>query len=420
LKSHTGPTARARAARLARPTCVERLEGRTLLAAAPGAQLAADINTGTGMTFYSGGVDVNGTLLFRSPDALWRSDGTAAGTVPVRTGLYLEFDSFYGGMFAAGGKAYFLARSDPLEAAPRGLWVSDGTAAGTRMLFSSETLLPAAAAGNSVYFWRWGAEGGLWKSDGTDAGTVRVRDMAANAAAQSMAYNPADGRVYFNAIAAGTGLELWSTDGTDAGTRLVKDINPGPADGSVTNVTASHGKVFFSATPAGSAQAQPFVTDGTAAGTVMLKKIASFTNITPSGYTPAGPNANAAGRTVFTAAGHLYSTDGTPAGTVQLDTNQSPEPRDLTRSGNTVFYSANQRLWATDGTAAGTKMLSNATTGVPSNPLRMVDLNGTLLFRSGSGGAGRAGTSPKCRWIIALASATSKSPATASVALPLA
>lgn len=96
------PASAARAAHARSP--VERLEPRTLLAVYPGAQLAADINFGTALTEFFGGADVNGTLLFRSPDTLFRSDGTAAGTVPVRTGLYLQDGSFHPTV-AAGNKA---------------------------------------------------------------------------------------------------------------------------------------------------------------------------------------------------------------------------------------------------------------------------------------------------------------------------
>src|SRR5947208_2830594 len=37
-----------------------------------------------------------------------------------------------------------------------------------------------------------------------------------------------DGTFFFVADDGSTGLELWKSDGTDAGTLLVKDINPGP------------------------------------------------------------------------------------------------------------------------------------------------------------------------------------------------
>src|SRR5205085_6628222 len=85
-----------------------------------------------------------------SSPALYRSDGTKAGTLPVRT---LAQRTPIGAM-VAGDRLYFAAGSD--SSGNTSLWTSDGTAAGT------VDLLPSSAAdtnpsnltlaGTNVYF----------------------------------------------------------------------------------------------------------------------------------------------------------------------------------------------------------------------------------------------------------------------------
>ena len=68
------------------------------------------------------------------------------------------------------------------------------------------------------------------------------------------------------------GEELWKSDGTDAGTVLVKDINPGPEDGSISNLTAFDGELLFEADD-GSSGDELWKSDGTETGTVLVKDI---------------------------------------------------------------------------------------------------------------------------------------------------
>src|SRR5262249_1725539 len=154
----------------------------------------------------------NGTLFFTADDVvfgreLWKSDGTAAGTVPV-SGL-----------------------------------------GGSNLTNVNGTLFFTADGGN-------GTE--LWKSDGTTAGTTLVKDIYPGGAWSYVyqypqgywQYTPysswpanltnVNGTLLFTA-SDGNGRELWRSDGTAAGTVLVKDINPGsssyPSD--LTNVNGT-------------------------------------------------------------------------------------------------------------------------------------------------------------------------------------
>src|SRR5262249_6160142 len=82
------------------------------------------------------------------------------------------------------------------------------------------------------------------------------------------------GTLFFAANDGTNSLELWKSDGTAAGTVLVKDINPGGGNnGSLPNhLTAVNGTLYFTAfVPATGIEL--WKSDGTAAGTVLVKDI---------------------------------------------------------------------------------------------------------------------------------------------------
>src|SRR5689334_5427015 len=99
----------------------------------------------------------------------------------------------------------------------------------------SSTPENAVAVGNVIYFiandGRHGKE--LWKSDGTGPGTNMVKDIYPGVGS----LDPEDiypgeltnvnGTLFFVADDGSHGVELWKSDGTNAGTVMVKDIYPG-------------------------------------------------------------------------------------------------------------------------------------------------------------------------------------------------
>src|SRR5262249_16139833 len=209
---------------------------------------------------------VGGTLFFTANDGvngeeLWKSDGTTAGTVLVKDiNSGSAFGYGYGSrpyeLTAVGGTLFFSA-DDGVHG--RELWKSDGTEAGT-VLVKDINPHPhpfgprpsgLAAVGGTLFF---SADDGvhrpeLWKSDGTEAGTVLVKDINPNSAygfpVGSYPHYLTDvgGTLFFAANDGTNSLELWKSDGTEAGTVLVKDINPGGGNnGSLPNhLTAVNG-----------------------------------------------------------------------------------------------------------------------------------------------------------------------------------
>ncbi len=80
--------------------------------------------------------------------------------------------------------------------------------------------------------------------------------------------------LYFTANDGATGVELWKSDGTAAGTVLVKDIRPGGLGSAPSNLTNFGGTLYFSAND-GVRGHELWKSDGTAAGTICVKDVES-------------------------------------------------------------------------------------------------------------------------------------------------
>ena len=130
--------------------------------------------------------------------------------------------------------------------------------------------------------------------------------------------------IFFAGTNAKTGTELYRTLGLPRTTMLVKDLNPGAAGSSLSDFTNAQGTLYFVRGQRGCPGAfcppstmELWKSDGTAKGTVMIKKIAVAD---PRGFTA---NLTAVGKTVFFTANdkngrELWKTDGTAAGTVMV------------------------------------------------------------------------------------------------------
>lgn len=256
-------------------------------------QLLKDINPGSGDSYPDEFASVDGILYFTAFDVahgieLWRSDGTAAGTYMVKDINPGSAHAAPSNIVAYGGYyndsvIYFLADGGNGVQ----IWKSDGTAADT---------VPAAAplsdptaltvVGNTLYFFAddpvYGEE--LWGNNGTYGGSWLVKDINPGAASSVVTNTPValSGKLLFVANDGTHGIELWVSDGTQAGTRLVKDINPnqGLSGAYFHNSVLWGGLVYFAGND-GQYGDEVWQTDGTSAGTV---RVASPTN-SSSGYT---------------------------------------------------------------------------------------------------------------------------------------
>ncbi len=318
---------------------------------ATGTIMVKDIFPGIGDSFPAELTPVGAKVFFRANDGiagteLWVSDGSPAGTFMVKDifpGLGSSLQTFGGaGLTNVGGTLYFAANDGTNG---NELWKTDGTAPGTVMVTDISPGIsgsfPASLidVGGTLFFSANEGTNGreLWKSDGTGAGTVMVKDINPQPFAWSDPQNlsDVDGRLYFVANDGVTGIELWKTDGTATGTLMVKDINPGASSGfalfGFANITHVTGTVFYFTANDGISGLELWKSDGTAAGTVMVKDInpgpafAFFFFLTGE-FTPAD------GHLFFVATdgvhgSEVWVSDGTEAGTLMVqDLNPGPPP----------------------------------------------------------------------------------------------
>ncbi|HEX5718309.1 MAG TPA: ELWxxDGT repeat protein [Thermoanaerobaculia bacterium] len=335
----------------------------------------------------------------------------AAGAGPASLVLDINATGFSGdnrvgvtGPFLPmGGKVLF-----PAFEASSGteIWVSDGTPEGTRLVRDlcpgpcSSTFRLLGAAGNVGIFWVNG-DGNfrdpveLWRTDGTAAGTFRLSSNADGGpgtdcfVVESTPAASLGGLLLLSLSSPEAGCELWRTDGTAAGTVLVKDILPGP-DNSVPNQFAVAGGqlYFFTVDPGG---AGLWRSDGTAAGTTFLH---SFPVNTPR------RNLTAAGSRVFFIADQfgeqrLWTSDGTAAGTKQLAAFAELKPRLFQEIGGIFYFLADDGggidLWRSDGTVAGTVEVTDFNQSNPFfdfKPSEIVKLGSRLVFVTDDGLSG--------------------------------
>ncbi len=266
-----------------------------------------------------------------------------------------------------GSRIYFAALSSALG---EELWSTDGTAAGTVMVAD---LVPGTlgsapsrfTALNGILLFnasdQYGQE--LWATDGTAAGTRRIADIYTLSQSSTPGDRAViDGKMIFAATDGVNGRELWITDGTPAGTRFFKDLVPGPESSSPHSFAQLNGTFYFGA------ENGLWKTDGTEAGTVLVKPDASLSNLIVAGSRMFfyGYSENA-GR-------EPWVSDGTAGGTHQIvDVNPGPGGTALYSDvmmplGNRVLFSAHEpqhgtELWITDGTAAGTRLLRDIDPG---------------------------------------------------------
>ncbi|QHT67860.1 hypothetical protein GXP67_15035 [Rhodocytophaga rosea] len=179
-----------------------------------------------GMLYFTYGSKENGR-------ELWKSDGTNAGTILVKDitqgSDYYSASTNFRGMHDLNGVLYFIISSTKGNIEKNELWKSNGTASGT---VAVKDLGPVTnefnsyvesikSAGNKLFFTiknsTYGNE--LWKSDGTTAGTKLVKDIkSGNGSSSPRQLTNANGVLFFVTENEKNGSKLWKSDGTLQGT----------------------------------------------------------------------------------------------------------------------------------------------------------------------------------------------------------
>lgn len=192
---------------------------------------------------------------------IWRSDLSPGGPVLLR-----ELASVPTGFVVVEDRAFFIVPQDLLEDE---LWVSDGTATGTRRLARLDLLLyTAGALSGRLLFTASDGELGreLWVSDGTPEGTRQLLDLEPGGpGSQPVIVASLDPWLFFSSSAQSLS-GLWRTDGTEGGAELVKPFEAYRASSLPRELTAWEDRLFFNAWTTNSST-ELWITDGTAGGT---------------------------------------------------------------------------------------------------------------------------------------------------------
>jgi ELWxxDGT repeat protein len=387
-----------------------------------GTKLVKDIYPGSMGSRPEGFVVHQGSIYFiardEDGDELWTTDGTAAGTVQI-TDInpgsgdslmrFTKADDFWRpAMISVGQWLYFAA--DDGESGFE-LWRSDGTAAGTKrvkdIFRGPDSGIEAprfVAVGDTLFFFAMnnlnqGIE--LWKSDGTAQGTVLVQsinDVPGDTAFPSPL--DTDGilaatstNVFFRGFD-GSDFGLYTSDGASV-TRLVETspsgvVSPNFLDG----LTVWRDLLYFRANTDGRG-AELWVSDGTPAGTRILREYASENGSTvrnPTEFVPSGDYlffACDTGNRVRLGQ-ELCRTDGTPEGTVLVKEIQPgtgfSSPSEFVDVEGILYFTARTddlgvELYRSDGTPQGTYLAEDLVEGsTPGNPVQLTALDRRLVY----------------------------------------
>ncbi len=353
---------------------------------------------------------------------LWRTDGTAAGTVVMSNisngsdnGQIIDIE--YAPMLFTDN--VFFVQSDNLLAGNNGIWQTSqscfigctawstpsiiaGTAGAFYLLFnfnsatssfdlffrnttfglskynlnnstltslcsfsSYYSFLTLVAYNNAIYFIGYDATNGweLWKSDGTVAGTAlfkNINNNPTNGALEVNDFKICNNELYFTATNGINGTELWKTNGTAAGTVMVNDIVPGVDSSYPYNLVVDGTKLFFLTSPTDPnyVKYQAWVFDAPTSQATLLK------DFTPIPYIEdylVGTVLN--GTFIFTGydATHgfeVWKSDGTVAGTAMM--------KDISAGGSLpvsfLSVNANTFFGAIEGFGGYKPYVSNGTT----------------------------------------------------------
>ncbi len=368
----------------------------------------------------------NGALYFSADDGVTGNElrrrnpnGTidlVADLIPGSAGITVS------NLSSLNGSLYFSVSHPTLG---DGLWISDGTSEGTKMLSNvrvtaSPSTSPFVSSGDLIFFQGVSSDGTeLWKSDGTVSGTAMVKDIFPgrfrgyyrdypNSSSPGEMVN-VNGTLFFSAIDGVYGRELWKSDGTTGGTVLVKDLFPGATEyysdqifsSSPRGLSNRNGTLHFMALDESGIR---FATsDGTQDGTSFssdpIRGIRDFSQVTSVGSSLFFLASD------FVHGQELWISDGTASGTrmikdIRLGIDSSGI-RYMTNVDGVLYFAADdgthgEELWRSDGTTAGTRLVRDIATGFGafnqprgSRPSGFTSLNGVLFFTADAGINGR-------------------------------
>ena len=324
-------------------------------------------------------------------DVLWVSDGTTAGTHAVQDVGNKIVRGSIEDIVNVNGELYFSANAAGIGVS---MWKTDGTDAGTIMVWSSPSstspTYSMANVGGQLFFCDNERGHELWKTDGTQAGTTKLATIGETTDdSQPQDFTPVGNLLFFVAYTSNHGEELWKTDGTATNTQLVKDFRPGDSS-QPDNLLNVNGTLFLIANTPGSGRCV-----GTSAGTTAGTKMITDSDgnlVDAKSLCQVGDNVFFASLNA-TNGYELWKSDGTPAGTHAVRDvvpgKKTDQILSMANVGGTLYFTAYDasktpsatQLWKSDGTFNGTVMVKQFTT-TDTKPEEMVNVNGIFHVTS--------------------------------------
>jgi len=252
-------------------------------------------------------VQLNGVLYFASSSGsdgaeVWMSDGTLAGTYQITNLSSLQTSVTIHSLFVDSELLSFGYRD---EQSVERTGFSDGTPDGT-LLLQSLVNVPATArllgmANGLLLFEETAGNGGLWATDGTAAGTRLLADQFTT----TRAIPATDGRSLWlvaSGAAFSSRISLWKSDGTSVGTTAISGLPFAESISELGNFAAIEDRLLFTRTSRSSDSHEIWRADGTPSGTVQLRYSLEGTLKldTPSQFTRYSHGIAFAGRTALT------------------------------------------------------------------------------------------------------------------------
>ncbi|MGH9360716.1 MAG: ELWxxDGT repeat protein, partial [Thermoanaerobaculia bacterium] len=409
-----------------------------------------------GSTLLADALTLGGSLLFADPVPnrgvdLWITNGTSAARLLRSWPNPPSGVSQVTLLARIGQLAYFEVIAGSLQGVDIALWRTDGTARGTLRLAQLEQgVYMVPFDGNAYFASSTGYAAELWTSDGTPAGTRLFADLHPGDRSSSPAQlTDVAGTLFFAADDGEHGPEVWRSDGSGAGTALLADLAPPPPFGESPRLLARLGdRLLFATTETdppyqtvdgslwitdaaghgadllrrdiGQAQAPRLLggnalfftvraededyewllrlwrSDGTAAGTELVADIGEFPRSGPQGWSLPPPVLRhvviAGGRLYFLVQGTLWRSDGTAAGTGVVEglcAGACDAFHALAAVGDVLYLAAveygldggSETLWRSDGTPQGTHLIQPFFGGPFSPSLdRLTPAGSRLLF----------------------------------------
>jgi ELWxxDGT repeat protein len=316
-----------------------------------------------------------------STHGLWKSDGTVIGTTKAYDNLSPEY------FFETNSNLYFVANRTEL-------WRTDGTSSGTAQIpnypIDNETpnsgihllIYPEIFknSANQLLLKGWDVQNGyeLWKSNSTIENSTLLSNLATktNSSLASDVKCKINGIWFFNGVN-DKGAELWKTDGTPAGTQMVTDLNVGAKNTIISAMTSMQGILYFIASGADE-RTHVYRSDGTATGTYEISTGVIQDEIVSDGskiyFIANSDTGSYVGNSI------PWVSDGTVQGTRPIPfslSNQGITPQfacKLTIANNKIFFVERYRIWTGNSNFIN-PIYNLPSTGKPYLPISLIEFN---------------------------------------------